>query len=390
LNSKLTTAFKMPAQFCSLDSRGVGSLQNARGTDAVIGGTVGQGGANKTADAITVQMLLNQAAIAIGVPHATLVIDGKIGPKTVAAISAFQNAKLGHADGRVDPNQKTLAALNEVAKGGATGSAATAARTTAQFAATPRTTAQFAATPRATGQFGAVARTTSQFTAVPRPAASAPPPVAAPPSGPASPTAKALEQLPLAIMWATGAQAHASSLLAGMNASGGVIFLPFLFNTVNTHFHLDRDPSSIMVNLQKIVSVFSRINRVLARASTFFRDGPALAKFNTADAVMGGFNHPGTDLFFITFRPGYVGFGPKCRTAMIIHEGAHFVGGDNQIKHFAMEFPKPNGTPQDTGTRNYTDMLTSEALCNASSYAAFAIHATTGIDSRFGAGDPNV
>ena len=73
---------------------------------------------------------------------------------------------------------------------------------------------------------------------------------------------------------------------------------------------------------------------------------------------------------------------------MIVHECAHFVGGINEITHFAMEFPAPDGQPQGAGhTRNYAQLLTSEALNNASSYAAFAIHAATGIDSRFGAAD---
>lgn len=75
---------------------------------------------------------------------------------------------------------------------------------------------------------------------------------------------------------------------------------------------------------------------------------------------------------------------------MILHECAHFVGGINEIGHYAIEFPAPNGQPQDGSAHNYTDLLTKEAMCNASSYAAFAIHATTNTDSRFGAGQPTV
>ena len=69
---------------------------------------------------------------------------------------------------------------------------------------------------------------------------------------------------------------------------------------------------------------------------------------------------------------------------MLIHEGAHFVGGTNEINHFAMEFPALDGQPQGRGhTRNYKQLLTDEAMKNASSYAAFAIHAAFLKDHRF-------
>lgn len=59
-------------------------------------------------------------------------------------------------------------------------------------------------------------------------------------------------------------------------------------------------------------------------------------------------------------------------------------GGVNEIGHFAREFPIPNGEPQDGSSHNYADMTTSEAMRNASSYAALAIHAAFLADHRFG------
>ena len=42
-----------------------------------------------------------------------LKVDGVSGPKTVAAIIAFQKANVPWTDGRVDPNKKTLEALQD-------------------------------------------------------------------------------------------------------------------------------------------------------------------------------------------------------------------------------------------------------------------------------------
>jgi len=71
----------------------------------------------------------------------------------------------------------------------------------------------------------------------------------------------------------------------------------------------------------------------------------------------------------------------------------HFVGGVNAIDHFATEFPIPQGAPQGLGVPaglNYQQLHTGQALRNASSYAADAIHAATGADSRFGANNISV
>jgi hypothetical protein len=70
--------------------------------------------------------------------------------------------------------------------------------------------------------------------------------------------------------------------------------------------------------------------------------------------------------------------------------GAHFCGKAGEIIHFATEFPPPNGAAQDGSKRNYKDLLTAEAMRNASTYAAFAIHAATGKDDRFGLHKPDV
>ena len=103
-----------------------------------------------------------------------------------------------------------------------------------------------------------------------------------------------------------------------------------------------------------------------------------------ADARLGGFFLPDPDRH-ITIRTQYTDCGPNCQAAMLVHEGAHFCGGLGEIGHFAHEFPIPDGQPQGNGnSRNYVQLTADEALKNASSYAAFAIHAFFFQDLRFG------
>jgi len=191
--------------------------------------------------------------------------------------------------------------------------------------------------------------------------------------------------VPTATFWSSQARTHLLGLQLIATANSGTQSEPDLFKKANVHFHLDRDPTNLLQNLATLVQRFDRILQTLGQARAIFADGPAIAASQFADAPMGGFNLPGTISHFITFRPGYLACGPNTRTAMIVHEGAHFVGGINEIGHFAMEFPIPAGQPQDGSSHNYEQMTTSEAMRNASSYAAFAIHVATGLDSRFGA-----
>jgi hypothetical protein len=70
-----------------------------------IGGSVGQGGKNDRDDVELVQQLLADNGIDPGV------IDGLIGPKTIAAIRKFQSKFLRNPDGRVDPDGRTFREL---------------------------------------------------------------------------------------------------------------------------------------------------------------------------------------------------------------------------------------------------------------------------------------
>src|ERR1044072_3498519 len=101
------------------------------------------------------------------------------------------------------------------------------------------------------------------------------------------------------------------------------LILPFAMQTVNTHFHLDRDPGRELANIDKITGVFQKILRATADTGKFYAEGVETAKSLVADAPMGGF-----DLNLkITFRTKYTTCGPNVRSAMVVHEGAHFCGG---------------------------------------------------------------
>ncbi len=78
----------------------------------MIAGSVGQGGANRRGDAISIQGLLNDLRTADGL--LLLRVDGVAGPKTIGAIIEFQKKHPGLArDGRIDPNGATMAKLDE-------------------------------------------------------------------------------------------------------------------------------------------------------------------------------------------------------------------------------------------------------------------------------------
>ncbi|WP_207480963.1 peptidoglycan-binding domain-containing protein [Arenibaculum pallidiluteum] len=75
----------------------------------VIEKSVGKEGSNSKGDVRVVQLLLNDW---LGGEHKTLLkVDGIAGPKTEAAILAFQKAKTKVVDGRIDPQGPTIKAL---------------------------------------------------------------------------------------------------------------------------------------------------------------------------------------------------------------------------------------------------------------------------------------
>ena len=67
--------------------------------------SVGKGGVNRADDVRLVQKWLNQVSDLSGGPERPLAEDGRIGARTIAAISRFQQFQLGFSDGRIDRGQ---------------------------------------------------------------------------------------------------------------------------------------------------------------------------------------------------------------------------------------------------------------------------------------------
>ena len=76
-----------------------------------IANSVGSGGVNTVSDVFRVQLLLNVWRNSVRLSEITE--DGLVGPETLGAITAFQKAKTGWVDGRIDPGGRTLRALQE-------------------------------------------------------------------------------------------------------------------------------------------------------------------------------------------------------------------------------------------------------------------------------------
>jgi len=81
--------------------------------------SVGVGGKNLPADVLSIQQALNRVPTTQGGPVPSLVPDSWIGPNTCGAIRNFQTFHFGKtkADGRVDPDQYTIAKLREFQAG---------------------------------------------------------------------------------------------------------------------------------------------------------------------------------------------------------------------------------------------------------------------------------
>jgi hypothetical protein len=317
-------------RYCVVDERCIGRTREQQpSADLLIADAVGGGCSNRRDDVLVVQSLLNVAYARIRVPPRTIPVDGAFGADTHAALIHFQRAQLGGGDGRVEPGGRTLRRLNAVAAG------------------PPRT----AGTARAASV--------------------------------ATPLELALDSARLARGWAAEARAHLHAVLSSSSRRSGI---PGRLDTVNTHFHLDRDLAGALAAIQRLLDVFSRMEQVLDGAGDVLREAP-MAGSSLVESPLGALRASDAALRAITVRPGFARCGPNTRAALLLHACAHFVGDTDEIGHFALEFPAPDGAPHEHGGRNYRELTPAEALRNAASYAAFAIHAATGSDQRFGARD---
>lgn len=322
-----------------------------------ISASVGAGGANRRSDVTTIQELLNQIASPKGGADPKLDVDGWIGPKTTGAIRRFQQQQFGWADGRVDVDQVTIKKLNELA-------------------ATPPPS-PVEEKNRCTGctvPHISIGPITIDFQ-------------------PPSPVELAIQDAPTALSWARAAAATLERAINQLIDSGNDSPAPTPdLEKVNTHFHDHLIPNNfareVLINRARLH--YLDIIRVCSDPVFFFANGDNVDPKAFAYAHFSMF-HVDNKKFKVFFNNTYLGCGPKCRSAMILHECGHYVAG---ARHFAREGPKPNGLADipfadahgngPVHPRDYAHLFPTEAVMNACTYASFAFHCFTGTDGRPG------
>lgn len=230
--------------------------------------SVGQFGANRSADVKLVQGLLNLIPQHLGGPLVPLVIDGLAGPKTIGAITRFQQMNFGLADGRIDPNQKTLAKLNALVPG------------------------------------------------------------SAPPSK--DPKSQAEQDKATSVLWAMQAGtmlAFYNVMKLSPMPVDPLGDLKLVRAALNTHFHLDKAPNLETAFLTSIQYNYNRVIGALNASATVFRSRTSAEAKADKGVDKNGVPYPAYAFFnqSVNFTETFLKFGPLCRAAMVLHEPVHYV-----------------------------------------------------------------
>lgn len=313
-------------------------LVTARGDNVpvshvTIDGTVGAGGRNQQDDVRSIQQALNQIPAGDGGAADNLTIDGLCGPRTTGAIRHFQSVQFPGwtPDSRIDPQQKTIAKINELL-------------------ANPRQSLRLSLNPDTMPP--EIQRAHQCVPGV-------------------------LSRIRAARRRVIAARSALSSGIAGGLAAKDV-------ETVRWHFKFHRAPDPIS-HLSRVIAVYDRMESVLfmeTRPSSPFQlfqttGGNPREKNAAAWAALGGYSYglgekhrDGEYYHAIYIAPQ---FAEKVYAEMILlHELAHFCGGrfgsSDAIGHRAHPKPHPRGQALEDGSRNYASMSAHDALCNAQSF----------------------
>jgi hypothetical protein len=316
-----------------------GTCSNTEGPpdsgDAVrIRGSVGKGGQNNATDVITIQRALNQIPGQQGGPSPNLSVDGKCGQLTIAAIGRFQNIQFNGTiwDCLVDTNKKTLARLNDLLGRGSSAMM--------------------------------VAGSSSGSTGVGASGGSTTP-----------------DQLDLARSLAKDAERRINQAVQRLQSaeaarlkSNRTAADQQLVREIDWHFKVSAaaDPASQVRRIREIyMFMLSAVRESNAGHRELFRAGVHSDPTAIAFAAYGGF-------FSTIERDRFVFITPIFRTAssgVIIHELAHFCGGNEtsgrDIVHRASPKPPPRGTVQKEGVSDYASQIPFHALTNVYSYQVY-------------------
>ncbi len=309
---------------------------------ADIAHSVGLHARNDDTDVIIVQRLLNAVPVPKGGANPLLQIDGWCGRTTIAAIVRFQTIQLkGVSDGNIEPGHGTIKALN--------------ARATEAGART-----------------------------VPDPDP--------------DPSTQARQDAAQASIWGMAGQAAISGVIKFVEQTGGVSgFDTIVEAALAAHFHItSTTPRAEALRLLGIIR--RNFNADLVELSNGFHFHSVQRRemhTDFAGAVVKEapgytpFTSPHRICWSPLFHPrrgpksGFewtgLGFGPKCRAAMVLHEPIHFVD------------PHANFDTYEWGP-DYAALNADRASHNASSYPSFAAQvaerSTLPQGPRYGAGRP--
>jgi hypothetical protein len=164
----------------------------------------------------------------------------------------------------------------------------------------------------------------------------------------------------------------------------------YITDALQTHFHVEvgdtTDPDARQ-NIGRIFDNYRKIAMAMGNLSIYRSIWPSA----NAGPQPPAYAAAGIAVYFTpAFQDvdGSAGYGPNCRAAMVLHETAHYI--DPRIIDYAYEWHA--NTPlcmQPFLGFDYASLTAEQAMQNASSYAAFAVHVSRGHDlPRFGAANP--
>lgn len=297
-----------------------------------IRGSVGRFAQNIASDVSVVQNALNRVPQSMGGPLPSLRVDSICGPKTIAAIERFQKVQFPGlaADGLISPQKRTISRLNSLLAGGGsvTGSGSSLG---------------------ITGNVGDAQTTQDQLDLARRLALDA----------------------ERRIVDAMSRLARASAALANPQRSGTG---QQLAREVDFHFKASADPIPVL-HLSKIAAVYTFMLAAIRGSNTgsreIFKAGTDPNPNAIAVADLGGFFSSDPTKRFIIITPNF----RTQSSAVIVHELAHFCGGDEKsgrdIVHRASPRPPPNGTRREDGSTDYANMTPFFASTNVFSYQVY-------------------
>jgi len=301
-----------------------------------ITGSVGRGGRNLRDDVVSIQEALNRITPIQGGPTPALVVDGFVGPKTVAAIERFQKVQFTQKfpDGRVDPGQRTITRINEL-----TGKHGVVA------------------SPSQAGQVLGFQQRSSLV------------------QGTTDAQMRAAEALALdAEKRLTAAVTRLKKAVLAVAKSKRTAEEETLVREINWHFKANADPSPAahMTKVQTILStMLVAVKEQNLGTRSIFKKGTHPDPQAIAAATEGGWFSMKQDERFIIITPNF----RTQSSGVIIHELGHFCGPakttGGSVAHRASPAPFPNGTKKEDGSTNYKDMSAFQARTNVYSYQIY-------------------